>query len=86
MLATREGDTVTPFYDPLLAKLCVHGPDRPAALELARAAVASFEIEGLKTNLPFFTELLANEEFVAGVYDTGLIDRMRSPKCPLPAT
>jgi len=75
-----EGDTVTPFYDPLLAKLCVHGPDRPAALELARSAVASFEIEGLKTNLPFFTELLANEEFIAGVYDTGLIDRMRAPK------
>jgi acetyl-CoA carboxylase, biotin carboxylase subunit len=79
-----EGDTVTPFYDPLLAKLCVHGPDRPAALELARAAVASFEIEGLKTNLPFFTELLANEEFIAGVYDTGLIDRMRAPK-PAPS-
>jgi len=75
-----QGDTVTPFYDPLLAKLCVHGPDRPAALELARAAVASFEIEGLKTNLPFFAELLANEEFVAGVYDTGVIDRMRAPK------
>jgi acetyl-CoA carboxylase, biotin carboxylase subunit len=80
-----EGDTVTPFYDPLLAKLCVHGPDRPAALELARTAVASFEIEGLKTNLPFFTELLANEEFVAGVYDTGLIDRMRAPK-PAPGS
>jgi len=77
-----QGDTVTPFYDPLLAKLCVHGPDRSAALELARAAVASFEIEGLKTNLPFFTELLANEEFIAGGYDTGLIDRMRSPKAP----
>jgi acetyl-CoA carboxylase biotin carboxylase subunit len=75
-----QGDTVTPFYDPLLAKLCVHGPDRAAALELARAAVAAFEIEGLKTNLPFFTELLANEEFIAGVYDTGLIDRMRAPK------
>ncbi|HEY5050565.1 MAG TPA: biotin carboxylase N-terminal domain-containing protein [Acidothermaceae bacterium] len=80
-----QGDTVTPFYDPLLAKLCVHGPDRPAALELARTAVASFEIEGLKTNLPFFTELLANEEFVSGVYDTGLIDRMRAPK-PAPAS
>ena len=58
---------MTPFYDPLLAKLCVHGADRAAALELARAAVAAFEIEGLKTNLPFFTELLANEEFIAGV-------------------
>ena len=75
-----QGDVVTTFYDPLLAKLCVHAADRPAALELARAAVAAFEIEGLKSNLPFFTELLADEEFVSGVYDTGLIDRMRAPK------
>ena len=80
-----EGDTVTPFYDPLLAKLCVHGADRPAALELARAAVAAFEIEGPKTNLPFFAELLANKEFINGRYDTGLIDRMRAaqPKTDL---
>jgi acetyl-CoA carboxylase biotin carboxylase subunit len=78
------GDTVTPFYDPLLAKLCVHAPDREAALALARSAVAAFEIEGLKTNLPFFAELLANEEFISGTYDTGLIDRMRAPQ-PKPA-
>jgi acetyl-CoA carboxylase biotin carboxylase subunit len=78
------GDTVTPFYDPLLAKLCVHAPDREAALALARSAVAAFEIEGLKTNLPFFAELLANEEFISGRYDTGLIDRMRAPQ-PKPA-
>jgi acetyl-CoA carboxylase, biotin carboxylase subunit len=79
-----QGDVVTPFYDPLLAKLCVHGPDREAALELARGAVGAFEIEGLKTNLPFFAELLGNEEFISGRYDTGLIDRMRAPQ-PKPA-
>jgi acetyl-CoA carboxylase biotin carboxylase subunit len=77
-----EGDTVTTFYDPLLAKLCVHAPDRAAALELARTAVAAFEIEGLKSNLPFFAELLADGEFMSGEYDTGLIDRMRAPKPP----
>ena len=71
------GDTVTPYYDPLLAKLCVYGADRTEALERARAAVASFRVEGPKTNLPFFLELLANEEFVGGGYDTGLIGRMR---------
>jgi acetyl-CoA carboxylase, biotin carboxylase subunit len=79
-----QGDVVTPFYDPLLAKLCLHGADREAALELARTAVAAFEIEGLKTNLPFFAELLSNEEFISGRYDTGLIDRMRAPQ-PKPA-
>jgi acetyl-CoA carboxylase, biotin carboxylase subunit len=72
-----SGNTVTPFYDPLLAKLCVVGPDRDAALERAADAVSRFVIEGLKTNLPFFTELLADASFVSGNYDTGLVDRMR---------
>jgi acetyl-CoA carboxylase, biotin carboxylase subunit len=71
------GNTVTPFYDPLLAKLCVWAPDRPAALERARIAVSEFAIEGIKTNLPFFLELLAEPGFVSGEYDTGLIERMR---------
>ena len=52
------GNTVTPFYDPLLAKLCVHGADRAQALERAREAVAAFVITGPKTNLPFHAELL----------------------------
>ena len=71
------GDTVTPYYDPLLAKLCVWGADRPAALERARQAVAGFAVEGPKCNLPFFVELLQEPEFVSGSYDTGLIARMR---------
>ena len=57
------GNTVTPFYDPLLAKLCVHGADRAQALERARAAVAGFRISGLKTNLEFHADLLASAEF-----------------------
>jgi acetyl-CoA carboxylase biotin carboxylase subunit len=72
------GTTVTPFYDPLLAKLCVHGATRDEALTRARAAVAGFRVEGPKTNLPFHAELLENEEFVSGKYDTGLVNRMRS--------
>ena len=46
----------------------------------AREAVAGFAVEGPKVNLPFFTELLANEEFVSGSYDTGLVERMRAKK------
>jgi acetyl-CoA carboxylase biotin carboxylase subunit len=70
--------TVTPFYDPLLAKLCVWGSDREQALERARGAVADFHIEGPKTNLPFFVELLDNPDFGSGRYDTGLVETMRS--------
>jgi acetyl-CoA carboxylase, biotin carboxylase subunit len=71
------GTTVTPFYDPLLAKLCVAGATRDEALARARAAVAQFRVEGPKTNLPFHAELLDNAEFVSGDYDTGLVSRMR---------
>jgi acetyl-CoA carboxylase biotin carboxylase subunit len=71
------GNTVTPFYDPLLAKLCVHGADRPQALARARAAVEAFEISGLKTNLEFHADLLASAEFSGGDYDTSLVGRLR---------
>jgi acetyl-CoA carboxylase biotin carboxylase subunit len=75
-----NGNTVTPNYDPLLAKLCAYGADRGEALERARKAVSEFEVVGPKTNLAFFTELLDNPEFVSGQYDTGLVDRMRAKK------
>ncbi|MGH3680881.1 MAG: acetyl-CoA carboxylase biotin carboxylase subunit [Natronosporangium sp.] len=71
------GNTVTPHYDSLLAKLVVHGADRAEALARARAAVAGFEIAGPKCNLPFFAELLADPGFLAGNYDTGIVARMR---------
>ena len=73
-----QGDTVTPYYDPLLAKLVVHGPDRPTALGRAAEAVRGFDVEGPKCNLPFLAEVLADEGFAAGRYDTGLVGRLRA--------
>jgi acetyl-CoA carboxylase biotin carboxylase subunit len=73
----QAGNTVTPFYDPLLAKLCVHGADRGQALDRARAAVAAFRITGPKVNLPFHAGLLTSTEFVAGDYDTSLVSKLR---------
>ena len=70
--------TVTPFYDSLMAKLIVVGTDRDDAIAKARTAVAGFEIVGPKNNLPFFTELLDNAEFLSGDYDTGIVSRMRA--------
>ena len=72
--------TVTPFYDSLMAKLIVLGTDRADAIAKARAAVAGFEIAGPKNNLPFFAELLENDEFLSGDYDTGIVARMRPAK------
>lgn len=71
------GNTVTPFYDPLMAKLCVHGATREEALARGRTAIAAFRLEGPKNNLPFCAELLDHPEFVSGDYDTGLVARMR---------
>jgi acetyl-CoA carboxylase biotin carboxylase subunit len=71
-----EGDTVTPFYDPLLAKLCAWGPDREIALRRAATAAAEFVVEGPKCNLPFFGRLFVNEQFGSGAYDTGLVAEM----------
>ncbi len=72
-----EGNEVTRFYDPLLAKLCVHGQDRGEALAWAADAVAAFQIAGPRTNLPFHADLLASEEFASGDYDTSVVARLR---------
>lgn len=71
------GNTVTPHYDSLLAKLVVWGADRAEALARARAAVSEFTIAGPKHNLPFFVDLLADPGFVAGDYDTRIVTRLR---------
>jgi acetyl-CoA carboxylase, biotin carboxylase subunit len=71
------GTVVTQNYDSLMAKLIVHATTRTEAIELAKRAVAAFEIVGPKNNLPFFVELLDNPEFVSGDYDTAIVSRMR---------
>jgi acetyl-CoA carboxylase, biotin carboxylase subunit len=73
----EAGNEVTPFYDPLLAKLCVHGGSRDEALQRARAAVSDFRVRGPKTNLPFHAELLDSDEFTSGCYDTSVVARLR---------
>jgi acetyl-CoA carboxylase, biotin carboxylase subunit len=73
----EAGNEVTPFYDPLLAKLCVHGASRAEALLRARAAVGDFRISGPRTNLEFHAELLDSDEFASGRYDTSVVARLR---------
>jgi acetyl-CoA carboxylase biotin carboxylase subunit len=72
-----EGNEVTPFYDPLLAKLCAWGQDRGEALDRAARAVAAFQIAGPRTNLPFHADLLASDEFTSGDYDTSVVAHLR---------
>ena len=71
----REGDAVTPHYDPMIAKVIAHGEDRATALDRLAGALGRFAIAGVVTNLPFLSRLVADAEFRAGRVDTGLIDR-----------
>jgi 3-methylcrotonyl-CoA carboxylase alpha subunit len=78
----REGDTVTPFYDPMIAKLIVWDQDRPAALRRLRGALAECEIAGLATNVAFLSALAAHPAFAAGEIDTGFIARHHADLLP----
>jgi 3-methylcrotonyl-CoA carboxylase alpha subunit len=70
-----EGDTVTIFYDPMIAKLIVHDRDRPAALALLRDALARCRIEGPKSNIAFLERLVRHPVIVEGRIDTSYLDR-----------
>jgi 3-methylcrotonyl-CoA carboxylase alpha subunit len=71
----EPGTQITPWYDPMIAKLIVHGADRAAALALLRQALAQVEIAGPKTNVAFLGRIAASRAFAAAELDTGLIER-----------
>ncbi|WP_415920907.1 acetyl/propionyl/methylcrotonyl-CoA carboxylase subunit alpha [Tateyamaria sp. SN6-1] len=71
----RAGDTISPHYDPMIAKLIVHGPTRAVALKQLGQALAQTEVAGTVTNLAFLGALAAHDGFAAGDVDTGLIAR-----------
>lgn len=73
----EAGSTVSPYYDPLLAKIIVWGETRAEAIERARTTLDDFTVTGIKTNLPFLRALLEDEAFVAGDYDTNIIPQMQ---------
>jgi len=75
----QPGTAVPPWYDSLLAKLIVSGPDRAAALARLRAALARCEIEGVATTIGLHERILATEEFAAGGVDTTFLDRLLQP-------
>ena len=70
-----QGDTIAPWYDPMIAKVTVHGPDRPTALARLRAALDATRIAGTTTNIDFLRKLARDQAFSAGDVDTGLIAR-----------
>lgn len=71
----RQGDDITPFYDPMIAKLTVHGETRAAALRQLDRALSETQIAGTTTNVAFLQALARDTGFSAGHVDTGLIER-----------
>ncbi|MDX3928313.1 MAG: acetyl/propionyl/methylcrotonyl-CoA carboxylase subunit alpha [Shinella sp.] len=71
----RTGDEITPFYDPMIAKLVTHGRDRDQALKRLEAALRDCRIAGVTTNTAFLSRLCRLPELAAGDVDTGLIAR-----------
>ncbi|MGN0934786.1 acetyl/propionyl/methylcrotonyl-CoA carboxylase subunit alpha [Falsigemmobacter intermedius] len=71
----REGDSISPWYDPMIAKIITHGATRDIALRKLSAALAATEVAGSVTNLGFLAALAAHEGFGRGEVDTGLIER-----------
>ena len=71
----EAGDTVSVFYDPMIAKLIVHDADRPAALARLREALAASHVAGTRTNLAFLEALVRHPAVVEGRIDTGYLDR-----------
>ena len=70
----REGDTITPYYDPLLAKIICHAPTRAAALAKMALALAATQVEGIWTNVEFLRRIIAHPAFERGEVFTGFID------------
>lgn len=80
-----QGDTISPFYDPMIAKLIVWGATRDQALIAMRRALSEFHVAGLSTNIAFLARLIDCPDFSQARLDTGLIARNHTILFPAPA-
>src|SRR5690606_18433196 len=80
-----EGDSVSPFYDPMLAKLIAWGETREEARLRLLAMLDELAVGGFKSNLPFLRRVLAHPAFAAAELDTGFIPRYQADLLPPPA-
>jgi 3-methylcrotonyl-CoA carboxylase alpha subunit len=80
----REGDSISPFYDPMIAKLIVWGKDRNEALTRMAQALAQYQIVGLSSNIGFLQRLIQSHAFSTADLDTGLIERNHAELFPAP--
>ena len=72
-----EGAEVSIYYDPMISKFATFGATRIEAIERMRRALKEYHVGGIKTTIPFFREVMEDEEFVSGQLDTGFIPRFQ---------
>ncbi|MBS2026745.1 MAG: ATP-grasp domain-containing protein [Deltaproteobacteria bacterium] len=75
----EQGGTVTPYYDPMIAKLIAWGSDRPAAISRALEALGKFEVVGIKTNIPLHQRILNSRSYQDGELDTHFLEKHAKP-------
>jgi len=80
----QQGDTVTVYYDPMLAKIITWAPERTAAIDRLRAALEEVEIEGVRTNARFLWEILGDEAVREGQVSTRLLEKELQPVAGVP--
>ena len=78
----REGDSISPFYDPMIAKMIVWGKDRTEALARMAQALSQYQIVGLSSNIAFLKRLIESTAFSGADLDTGLIERNQDQLFP----
>ncbi|TYR80603.1 acetyl-CoA carboxylase biotin carboxylase subunit [Priestia megaterium] len=79
-LAVNDQSVVTPFYDPMIAKLVVKGKNRDEAIDRLQVALASYQVEGIKTNIPMLQEVAAHSAFRAGDTTTDFVAKYLQEK------
>ncbi len=82
----EQGDAITPYYDPMIAKLIVWDVDRDAALRRMQQALAECEVVGVTTNAAFLRRLVMTDSFAGAKLDTALIEREHAALAPPDAT
>src|SRR5699024_3855745 len=72
--AVTDNYDVTPFYDPMIAKLIVKGENREEAISRMKQALIHYHVEGIKTNIPMLTKIIDNEQFKVGNTTTAFVE------------
>jgi acetyl-CoA carboxylase, biotin carboxylase subunit len=76
----EEGNEVTPFYDPMIAKCIVYGETRDESIKNAKSFFKELTIEGLKTNIPVLKQIVEEREFIEGTYSTKWLQEILAAK------